>query len=81
MLKYTALAVSLAPTVSAGNLRSVQTQPVKHDDRKLIRDSDRQKYCFRDGWNQGKSNPHDADFYENPFFRNNVSLSVTMLDT
>lgn len=75
MLATTAIAVSLIPQVSAGNLRSAP-QVVLNDEasRKLIVDSDRSKYCFRDGRNKGLSNPHNADFYENPFFANNVCI-------
>lgn len=39
--------------------------------RKLLVDADRSKRCFEDGRNRGMSQPHDADFNENPWLRNN----------
>jgi len=72
-----ALLAVLLVAASSSSLRgevpsvSSDTQTVQETVRKLLVDADRSKRCFVDGRNQGRSNPHDADFNENPWLRNN----------
>mmetsp|Transcript_30715 Transcript_30715/g.57229 ORF Transcript_30715/g.57229 Transcript_30715/m.57229 type:complete len:1157 (+) Transcript_30715:61-3531(+) len=69
-----AIAALLMTTATSTFLRGddVATKPTVGDQvRKLLVDADRRKRCFEDGNSQGLRNPHDADYYENPWLRNN----------
>lgn len=44
----------------------------ENESRKLIYDVDKSKICFQDDVRtNGVDSPHDADYYQNPFFANN----------
>ena len=55
----------------SSNVVSSEKPTVGDTVRKLLVDADRRKRCFVDGNNKGLSNPHNADFYENPWLANN----------
>lgn len=63
------LFVAATSSLLRGNDISADT--VHETVRKLLVDADRSKRCFEDGRNKGRSNPHDADFNENPWLTNN----------
>jgi hypothetical protein len=67
------LLVAVTSTFLRGDTPSVASdkQSVHETVRKLFVDADRSKKCFQDGRNKGLNNPHDADFHENPWLRNN----------
>jgi hypothetical protein len=69
MLSVSVMAVFLRGDVDE-TLSSRESVSVGESVRQLLVDADRSKRCFVDGSNRGRTNPHDADFYENPWNAN-----------
>jgi hypothetical protein len=65
------LMVTATATFLRGDAPSGAKPTVGDHVRKLLVDADRSKRCFEDGSSKGLRNPHDADYYENPWLRNN----------
>lgn len=65
------LMATATSTFLRGEFDAVSKPTVGDHVRKLLVDADRSKRCFEDGSNKGLRNPHDADYYENPWLRNN----------